>query len=134
MCRAYHSEVPAIQCCDAVHPKALCSSDHGRVDSAQGKVVVVGDQLDNACPIIDCNLLRDQDALGEVRNEMRFSFGPETCGNKIGDFGDHQDGDEECAAELLQEFPTFAVMTIVRVESRVERTGVDQEGYRENSR
>jgi len=93
----------------------------------------VGDQLDDARPIIDCNLLSDEDTLGEVRNEVRFGFRPETCGNKVRDFGDHQDRDEECAAELLQQFARFAVVAIVRVEGGVERTGVNEQGYRENS-
>jgi hypothetical protein len=70
----------------------------------------------------------------QIADETQLGLGPQPARQEIDDLGDRQNGNDQRARVRLEQLTAGLVVPVVGVDVRIERTGVDDEGYRPTSR
>ena len=117
-------EVPAIECGDRASPEPLACRDDRSVDRAKRKVSVGCHQLRDSKPIGWANLLGNQLARRQVAQEAHLGRGSDPGPEQIRDLRDNEYRDQDRTWMVLKEAPAAAVLDIVGVVCRVERSRV----------
>ena len=72
-------------------------------------------------------MVRRECARGEVAEESDFGLPAESRADQVGDFGDHEDRDDQRAGVAFEQVEACVVVRVVGVDVRVERPGVDDQ-------
>jgi len=133
MCWAYRAEVPPIEGRYLHLAAALCCRDDRRVNATQRKVSVAADKFCDSQPVLGGHRLRDQVPGREVSEEADLRVGTEPGREQVHHLGHYQFGHDQRPWMGLQQLEAFGVMVVIRVDVRVQRTGVNQQSYRRTS-
>jgi hypothetical protein len=100
---------------------------------AEGKVLVGMDKFRDAEPVRGTYRFSEKVAGSEITKEADFSARAQPRFEQVDDLGHHEDRHQERARVVLQQPEAFAMVTVVCVDIGIERTGVDEQGYRVTS-
>jgi hypothetical protein len=103
----------------------LGGSDHRRVDRAELQLVVARDELGDSHWIRGVDGLERQHSGGEIAEEPDLRLPAEMRRDQIGDLGDHERRDDQRPGMSFEQLEAGAVVGVVRVDVRVQGTGVD---------
>jgi hypothetical protein len=126
----YDREVPPVDRRDFGDTETLGRGDDRRVDRAKRQVAIARDQLGDTDPV-RCRHRLDLEGAGrEIAEEADLGLGAEARRQQVDDLGDDQRWDDQRAGMGLQQLERRLMMSVVGVDVRVERTGVDDDrGY-----
>lgn len=128
-----NSEVSAIQRRDNADAKSFGEGHHGRVDGPQRQVAILGYELCDPHPIAMENWL-DKEATGrEISKESHLRFPPQARLEEIDDFRDDELRNEEWTGVRFEKPQTRLVVVVILVDICVQRSGIDDQGYRRAS-
>ena len=117
-------EVPSIECGDPASANSLARGDDRSVDRTKRKVSVGRHQLRDSKPIGWRNLLGHQLARSQVAEEAHLGLRTDSSAQQVGDLGDDQNWHQDWPRVVLEKSPAPAVLGIISVVGRVERSGV----------
>lgn len=87
--------------------------------------MVAGDKLGDAERVGRVEWFDRECARGEVAEESDFGLPAESCADQVGDFGDHEDRDDQRAGVALEQVEAGVVVRVVGVDIRIEWPCVD---------
>lgn len=122
--RLDHSEVSPIECGDHASANSLARGDDRSVDRTKGKVSVGCDQLRNSKPIGWGNVFGHQLARRQIAEEAHLGVRADSSPQQVGDLRDDQDRHQDWPRVVLKKSPAPAVLGIISVICRVQRSGV----------
>lgn len=119
--------MPSIQRSDRADPQSFGYCDDGSVHRAEGEVAITRGQLRDAQPVTREDRLWSQRASSKITQKADLRLDTESRRDQIGNFGDHEDRDEQRPGMLLEKLEARCVVAVVRVDVRVQWAGIDQE-------
>ncbi len=125
--------MPSVECRDHREPKAFSRRHDRTIDRSQREVAILVHQFGDAEPVTCHHRLNAELASGEVTEESHFGICTESGPDEVDHLGDHKGGDDQWARMREQQFERFGVVTIVGVDVGIERSGIDEQGYRVTS-
>ena len=117
-------EMPPIEGGDRGGAKPLARGDDRCVDGAERQVAVGSHQLGDPEPVGRNYLFGHQRARRQVAEKTHFGLGPDSAPEQIRDLGHYQDRYQDGSWVALDQAPTTAMLGIVSVVCRIERSGV----------
>lgn len=124
-----NGEMPTVDRGDLVDPESFRTGDHRRVHGAQGQAAVLVDQVSDPQPVGRVDGLDIERPGGQVREEAQLGLCTKPGTEQVDHLGDHEGGDDQRSRVSFQQIRAGLVMLVVGVDIRVQRTGVDYEGY-----
>lgn len=134
MCRPYDSEVTPVQRRDRIDPESLSRRHNRGIHRAEGQVAILGDEFGDADPIAGKDRIGGEVSCCEISEESDLGIGSDPLFDEIGDLGDHELGNDQRPRVRKQERETRVVIAVILINVGVERTRVDEKGYRRASR
>ena len=127
MPRANDREVPSIECRHSAHAESFGKRHYRRIDGPQRQVVILADELRDPDPIRREHRLGNEISGGQIAKETHLRLPAEACFDQIGDFGDDQLRYEQRTRMGFQQTQARFVVTVILIDVRVQRTGVDDQ-------
>lgn len=126
---AHDAEVPAVDGGDFgdIEPFGRCH--HRSVDGSQRQIAVGVNEFGDPEPVTRSDRLSDEVARREVAEESHLDAGPESSADEVCDLGDHQARHDQRSRVGEQQLERGSMMPIIRIDIRIERPRVDDEGY-----
>lgn len=100
---------------DLIDAKALRGGDNRSVDSAQGQISVLANQLCNPKPVACRNRFNDEFSSSEITEESDFGPSTEPSAHEIHDLGDHECRYNQWARMRQEQVERCTVVTVVGV-------------------
>ena len=130
MVRPNDREISPIECRQLSHVQPLGGGDNGCVDRAEGQISIAAHELGDPEPIRGSHRFDDECTRREIAEEAHLGVDSKSAADEIRDLGDDERRDDERARVVQEEIEAHLVVSVVSVDVRVERPGVDQQSYR----
>ena len=126
-------EVPAVECGDLGGSEAFGRCHDRTVDGPQRQVPIPTDQFGDAEPVTRHDCLNGELTRGDITQEANLGVDAKPCSDEVGHLGDHEHGNDQWTGMVQQELERFGVMAVVGIDVGIQRSRVDEEGYRVTS-
>ena len=130
MCWPDDAEMASVERDDGHQPQPLRSGHQRRVDGSQRQVAVLPHELRDSQPVSFVNSLDKEFAGSERSEKANLGPGTKTRLDQIRHLRDHENRDQKWAGRLFEYGHAVFVPPVVGIGDRVERSGVDEDGYR----
>ena len=125
--------MPPIQRGDDIEPKPLGKRDYRRVDRSKRQIAISGYELCDPYPVAGENRCRDEVSRGEIAEESHFRHPAKASLDEIGDLGNDELRHEKRPRMGFEELQAWFVVSVVLVDVRVKRPGIDDQRDRRAS-
>lgn len=125
-----HGEVASVQRGDGSYPQSLSSGNYRGVHRSQRQIAVAPNYFGNSQPVAGQDRFHAEHSTRKITEETHLGGGAEPSADEVHDLGDHELGDDEWLWVGLEQVKALSVASIVRVDVRVQRPGIDDEYYR----
>ncbi len=119
--------MPPIQRGDLTDPQPFGGRDDGGIHRAEREVTVTRGQLRDAFPVSGEDGLGAQHAGSQIADKPDVRRDTEACRNEVGDLAHDEERDEQRPRMCLEQLEALGVVTVVGVDVRVPRAGIDQD-------
>ncbi len=114
-------------------PQSLRGGDHRCVHCAKLEVAVPGDEFGDTEPVATGHRLDKKVSRGEIAKKKNLGDNMESGPDQIGHLSDHQVWNHQRTRMSPEEVQGFLVVPVIGVDIGVERTSIDDDGYRATS-
>jgi len=128
-----NGEVPSIQRCDDIEAESFGERHDRCIDRPQRQIAIPGYELCDPDPIAWKNGGCSEVAGGEIPKEPHFCCPAEASLDEIGHFGDDELRHQQWARVRFKEVQACFMVTVVFVDVRVKRPGIDDQRDRRAS-
>ena len=128
-----NGEMPTVQRCDLTNPQPLRGGDDRGIGCSEGQITVGDDELGYAQPVGGRDRFSDQVPGRQVAQKASLGVHPKSRADQVVGLCDHEHGDDQRSRMCLQQLQAGLVMTVICIDIGIERSGVDQDGYRATS-
>lgn len=118
-----------VEGCDLCDVEALCSSNYRCVNGSEGEIPVPTHQLGDVEPVTGHHRLDRELACGEITEKTDFGLYTQPTPDEVDDLGDDKGREDQGTRVGDQELNRIAMMAVIGVDVRVERSGINQGGY-----
>jgi hypothetical protein len=132
--RTDHREMPAVERCELHELETFSRGNDGGIHGAEGQVSIDRHELGDPDPVARANRLRDQVPRRQVTQESDFGFRTESRLEQVRHLAHNELRNDQRPGMFFQESEAGFVISIVLVDVRVERPGVDDQRDRRASR
>lgn len=126
-------EMAPIQRRKLVFVESFCRSYDRCIHAAEREITVGAYELGNSKPVLRGDGVSDEAAGRDVTEKADLRLDSESGPEEVHHLRDDELGDQERPGVCFKQLEALVMVVVISVDVRIQRSGVDDEGYRETS-